>query len=564
MAAENQSFNAPEAAVNSAGQNLQGPVRPLATAQPLNATPPNGHPIEPESLDEISLICTVPTGDFTYTAAHAAPVEGPEGAPLTGSIQGLKRLAEHFTPLKPRTGPPRDERSALLRQALQLAKQAHALKPCQAVISALEAATTVTFSGASGVLHLEEPTDLQRIEAKIDQLLDRSEPSRPAPPPPPPLPRTYAAAAASGNKALNQGPKPRTRPGPTPGPTPNPTNPTTARITLILSPSTPSTQRPGIGPGRRVPFPEARALRDALNNRLGGVLAAAIERSRRGNLVITLMPNVPAAEVLAKEPEWASVFRAFPVLRTEESRPWLQLVAHGVPMRDFTGSEAADLAAELKTFNPYLLFAGTPRWLTRPDIGKQAGSIIFSVYTEEAKESALKYGIRVGGITASVEALRAFSATTQCRRCQGYSHDPLKCRARACCRLCAGPHLTKDHKCITCAASGLCQHVIVCCGNCRGSHQANSTMCEVFRALKPLRAPQAPGLQQPSGPDRAPTVGPAPTAGPEPETPRNRTYLPDSVPQSPTRSGSKARNSVTDSEFPISTAEINALMTDDF
>jgi energy-converting hydrogenase Eha subunit G len=109
---------------------------------------------------------------------------------------------------------------------------------------------------------------------------------------------------------------------------------------------------------------DARKLRDALNERLGGLLVAAVECSARGNLMISLMPGVPAADFLGKKPLWAPVFETFTILRTEESRLWLQLVAYGVPMRDFTGLGAADLAAEFHTFNPTITFVGGIRWIT--------------------------------------------------------------------------------------------------------------------------------------------------------------------------------------------------------
>jgi hypothetical protein len=98
------------------------------------------------------------------------------------------------------------------------------------------------------------------------------------------------------------------------------------------------------------------------------------------------MPGVPAADFLAKKPLWAPVFKTFTILQTEESHPWLQLVAHGVLMRDFTGHRVANLAAEFHTFNLTITFVGGTQWITQLNPSKQAGLVVFSVLTEESKK----------------------------------------------------------------------------------------------------------------------------------------------------------------------------------
>jgi hypothetical protein len=139
-------------------------------------------------------------------------------------------------------------------------------------------------------------------------------------------------------------------------------------------------------------------------------------------------------------------------------------------MRDFTGHRVANLAAKFHTFNPTITFVGGTQWITQPNPSKQTGSVVFSVLTEESKKSYLQDRVKVGGITATVEVLRSFSATTQCNRCQGFAHNPLKCRARPRCRLCGETHFTKDHRCLIYEASGPCQHVTPTYANCKESH----------------------------------------------------------------------------------------------
>ena len=148
-----------------------------------------------------------------------------------------------------------------------------------------------------------------------------------------------------------------------------------------------------------------------------------------------------------------------------------------MPTRDF---DLGLFTAEVETFNPNVRVKGSPRWLNQPSLEKRAGLVVFLVATEAEKQTCIRRGLIVAGITVKVEAAKAFTATTQCFRCQSYNHNPQNCKNRPKCRLYARNHLTRHHKCPTYSALGTYSHVRLLCSNCSGPHPANDTGCEVY------------------------------------------------------------------------------------
>jgi hypothetical protein len=72
---------------------------------------------------------------------------------------------------------------------------------------------------------------------------------------------------------------------------------------------------------------------------------------------------------------------------------------------------------------------------------------------------------------------------TQCFKCQGYGHQPDKCRKKAC-RICGQNHYTKEHKCPICLSNNQCPHIKVNCINCNKAHIAHDPNYEIRKALK--------------------------------------------------------------------------------
>ena len=71
----------------------------------------------------------------------------------------------------------------------------------------------------------------------------------------------------------------------------------------------------------------------------------------------------------------------------------------------------------METFNLDIKVKGSPRWLIQPSDEKRASSVVFSVATEAEKRAYIRKGLIIAGITAKVEAVKAYTATTQCFRC---------------------------------------------------------------------------------------------------------------------------------------------------
>ena len=185
--------------------------------------------------------------------------------------------------------------------------------------------------------------------------------------------------------------------------------------------------------------------------------------------------------MLERQTAWQHIFYGLDIMSAEKPTEWIKLVAHGIPTQPF--AENLNLLKDkCSIFNPIKLIQ-TPRWLTKPE-GKQAGSIVFAVATEAEKKYCLQEGLIIAGLKVKVVNYKAFSPKTQCYKCQGYGHNPTTCRKTTKYRLCAKNYNTRDYKCNVCDSSELCSHMETKCSNCNGNHMANSTDCEVFRAIR--------------------------------------------------------------------------------
>jgi hypothetical protein len=224
-------------------------------------------------------------------------------------------------------------------------------------------------------------------------------------------------------------------------------------------------------------------IRNKINKALGATVVAMVTKSGKGNIVLTTTKEFTADYLLEKAASWKQIFDRMEVKSTEKPTTWVKLVAHGVPIQAFTDLNL--LKDEFNTFNPVVV-TGKPMWLTIPEKRtlQRAGSVAFSVSNETEKQHCLKHGLIIAGERVRVVNYKAYSPKTQCYRCQGYSHDPSTCRKATRCRLCASNHQTKDHKCITCNSSTLCDHIEAKCSNCSGNHTSNNPECEIFKSIK--------------------------------------------------------------------------------
>jgi hypothetical protein len=180
---------------------------------------------------------------------------------------------------------------------------------------------------------------------------------RKAPPPQPPLkPQPYRLYLLKGNKIT-------------------PPLPSAPRCLIVRRDGSAITQTP-------------MELRDALNKALGFVAIQSVQVSNSsaggctGNVSLTLMENLLATKLYAKVGEHLSTISGACSLHLDN--PIVQMVVHGIP----TSLPFESLQQELTTYNPGLVLASPPRWLTKPDQRreKRASSVVISLCGKKAQE----------------------------------------------------------------------------------------------------------------------------------------------------------------------------------
>src|SRR6266566_1161103 len=188
-------------------------------------------------------------------------------------------------------------------------------------------------------------------------------------------------------------------------------------------------------------------LRDALNKALGYTVILSVQVARTsaggnlGNVSLTLMENLLASKLYAKIGEHLAIIPGAISLHLDT--PIVQMVVHGVP----TSLPLESLQQELTTFNPGLVMASTPRWLTKPEQrkDKRASSVVIALSGNKAHEVASRPRLFAFSATLRAERKLRFGPTTQCAKCQKFGHHTNKCNNPSACRWCSSPHLTGAH-----------------------------------------------------------------------------------------------------------------------
>jgi len=163
------------------------------------------------------------------------------------------------------------------------------------------------------------------------------------------------------------------------------------------------------------------------------------------------------------------------------------------------------LKAEIETFNKVAI-RGNPRWLAKQEklenahllpLDQRYASIVFEVDSEQERQRLLlQKQLSIAGRVVYLTKYHDISPRTQCQGCFKLGHNKEMCRGRGC-KLCAGPHYTKDHpSCKECKVIGrLCSHQKPCCINCNREHIATSKQC-LYLATRttPTSNPPTPSL----------------------------------------------------------------------
>jgi len=182
------------------------------------------------------------------------------------------------------------------------------------------------------------------------------------------------------------------------------------------------------------------------------------------------------------------------IVDIETNELWERVKMHGVNFDRYlgkkTGGGLEKLRQELQAENEGVVLPLAINWIGGPkDVqkkkmeGKKASSVVFAVKGSKMAEKVLKGGLRAAGVKYDVEKFMNAGPDSFCGVCSRWGHVDSKCGSlkMPACMLCAGRHLTKDHKCnvVGCKANAgqNCTHNVDKCVNCKGNHIAKANCC---------------------------------------------------------------------------------------
>jgi len=182
------------------------------------------------------------------------------------------------------------------------------------------------------------------------------------------------------------------------------------------------------------------------------------------------------------------------IVDIETNELWERVKMHGVNFDRYlgkkTGGGLEKLRQELQAENEGVVLPLAINWIGGPkDVqkkkveGKKASSVVFAVKGSKMAEKVLKGGLRAAGVKYDVEKFVNAGPDSFCGVCSRWGHVDVKCGSlkMPACMLCAGRHLTKDHKCnvVGCKANAgqNCAHNVDKCVNCKGNHIAKANCC---------------------------------------------------------------------------------------
>jgi hypothetical protein len=145
---------------------------------------------------------------------------------------------------------------------------------------------------------------------------------------------------------------------------------------------------------------------------------------------------------------------------------------------------------------PGIHVAELPRWLGNPANRREGQQSSAVVLTIQGSLTLATLGIRtlyLGNRPCRLDTYYAFSASTQCSRCQRFGHPEPRCpnpKADPTCGICAGKHQTRAHQCpldVGCPGGARCNHQPLRCVNCpegERAHRSTDPACPVRTAAE--------------------------------------------------------------------------------
>ena len=164
-------------------------------------------------------------------------------------------------------------------------------------------------------------------------------------------------------------------------------------------------------------------IRTKINNTLlaAGIpkpIVATVGLSRsRENVILTTMPDCTANELMALRKTWEPLVDA---VSMQKDAKWSRVIAYSVSTRDFETEEGmALLKMDVEIFNPGLILAQKPMWLTKPEnrAGKRHSSAILTMKSAHDAKIAIQAGLVIAGDKRKVTPYNTNKPTDQCRKC---------------------------------------------------------------------------------------------------------------------------------------------------
>ena len=158
-----------------------------------------------------------------------------------------------------------------------------------------------------------------------------------------------------------------------------------------------------VTPSTKIASLDPMLIRTKINNVLlvAGIpkpIVATVGLSRsRENVILTTMPDCTANKLMALRKTWEPLVDT---VSMQKDAKWSRVIAHGVSTRDFETEEGmALLKMDVEIFNPGLMLAQKPMWLTKLEnrAGKRHSSAILTMKSAHNAKIAIQGGLVITG-----------------------------------------------------------------------------------------------------------------------------------------------------------------------
>ena len=146
---------------------------------------------------------------------------------------------------------------------------------------------------------------------------------------------------------------------------------------------------------------DPQTTRNAINQKLlakgfSDPVVTTVNKSHTGErVIITTMPKYKNDVLLEHKSEWETIVD---IVNMQKDANWVKIIAHNIDIATFSGDNKMKLLkSEVEIFNPGLILALKPIWLTKQEnrILKKHSSIILTVKSKEDARIAINQGLYI-------------------------------------------------------------------------------------------------------------------------------------------------------------------------